>query len=231
MGRTLDLPIYESRGRAMKLVLFGDMHLDAKFRWLGGDAAAARARRQAIRDAFIRITRLAVDERADALLCSGDLFEQDRVSPDTGEFLRRAFAELSPMRVFIAPGNHDYLAPGSIYRSLIWSDNVHIFQGGFHESAVELEPGLVLWGTAHKVPANTRNFFEGVRVPPSSDVHLALAHASELGWIQQASESQQPHAPFTAEDIEASGLRMRSSATFIRRRMRRDSHIQAIRSP
>ena len=189
----------------MKFVLFGDMHLDSAFAWLGAKPAAARARRKALRETFLKLTRLAAEENADALFCSGDLYEQDRVTPDTGEFLKRAFADLSPMRVFISPGNHDYLSPGSIYRSTQWSDNVHIFEGDFMEGMVELEPGFLLWGTAHKVPANTPNFFARFRVPSGSDTHVALAHASEAGWLQEAS-GQQPHAVFSAADIQQAGF-------------------------
>jgi exonuclease SbcD len=35
---------------------------------------------------------LAVERRVDALLCGGDLYEQDYVSPDTARFLRATFA-------------------------------------------------------------------------------------------------------------------------------------------
>ena len=189
----------------MKLVLFGDMHLDQAFAWLGSNRTAARTRRKSLRETFLKVLKLAAEEQADALLCSGDLYEQDRVTPDTGEFLRRSFGDLSPMKVFIAPGNHDYLSPGSIYKSTQWSDNVHIFHGDFSEGMVELGPGFVLWGTAHRVPANTPNFFAGFRVPSGPDTHVALAHASEAGWLQQAS-GQQPHAVFSAGDIERAGF-------------------------
>lgn len=189
----------------MKLVLFGDMHLDRTFAWLGSNRTAARARRQCLRETFIKITALAAKEDADVLLCSGDLYEQDRVSSDTGEFLRRGFGELSPMKVFIAPGNHDYLSPESVYRSTRWPQNVHIFEGRFEEGMVELEPGFLLWGSAHTVPAHTQNFFAGFRVPNGGDTHVALAHASERGWLQQASE-QEPHAAFSAQDIANAGF-------------------------
>lgn len=66
----------------MRLLLFSDLHLDAPFRWAG--PRLARARRRALRDTLVRICRLAVELRADALVCGGDLFEHDRVTPDTG---------------------------------------------------------------------------------------------------------------------------------------------------
>src|SRR5437867_3628042 len=112
----------------MKLVLFADLHLDTAFTWMGGDRPLARRRRQALRDSLVKIVHLAHAEQADALLCAGDLYEQDRFTPDTGAFLRDVFRKAAPMRIFIAPGNHDWFGPQSLYRQVDWSPNVHIFQ-------------------------------------------------------------------------------------------------------
>ena len=111
----------------MKIVFFADLHLDAPFAWLGGSQLAARRRRQSLRDTLGTIIRLADVIHADALLCGGDLFEQARYTPDTVAFLERAFEEIEPMRVFLAPGNHDWYGPESPYRQARWSPNVHIF--------------------------------------------------------------------------------------------------------
>ena len=60
-----------------KIVHFADLHLDAGFAWAGADGAAARQRRQSLRDSLKRIAELAADIRADALLCGGDLYEDE----------------------------------------------------------------------------------------------------------------------------------------------------------
>src|SRR6266511_4040881 len=102
----------------LKLVLFSDLHLDTSFTWM--ERRAARRRRQALRDTLLRIIDLAIAERADALLCGGDLYEQDRFTPDTGEFLFGAFERLHPMPVLLAPGNHDWWGGESLYRRVGW---------------------------------------------------------------------------------------------------------------
>jgi DNA repair protein SbcD/Mre11 len=96
----------------MKLLHFADLHLDAPFRWAPPDVA--RSRRLALRETLTRICRLAAEVGADALCCGGDLYEQDRFTPDTAQFLGSSFAELAPMRVYIAPGNHDWFGPESL---------------------------------------------------------------------------------------------------------------------
>jgi DNA repair exonuclease SbcCD nuclease subunit len=190
----------------MKLVLFGDLHLDAHFAWLGVGQEAARRRRQALRDALRNILAVVHETQADALLCSGDLYEQERVSPDTAAFLRAIFEEIAPTPVFISPGNHDWFGPQSLYAHVPWSPNVHIFSEA-QLTPIELEEGLTLWGAAHRAPADTANFFEGFSTHEKSGVHLALVHASEQSWWGDMAQTQQPHAPFRAEEIEATGIK------------------------
>jgi DNA repair exonuclease SbcCD nuclease subunit len=139
----------------------------------------------------------------DAILSAGDLFEHDRVGPDTLEFLRTAFAR-THRPVFLAPGNHDWLSARSPYALVDWSPNVHVFTDE-RLTPVSLADGLTLWGAAHRAPANTDGFFDGFR-PDRGGQHLALAHASErslLGW-QEA--GKQPHAPFDARELAEAGI-------------------------
>lgn len=189
----------------MKVVLFSDLHLDAAFGWLGAANDVARGWRRDLRETLLGILRLAYEERADAVFCGGDLYEQDRFAPDTAAFLRKAFADASPLRIYIAPGNHDYYGPQSLYRTTEWSPNVHVFSDP-ELVPVELEPGLTLWGAAHRAPASTRNFLSGFTVGDGAGIDIALFHGSELGWLAAQEEDKQPHAPFTADDLEASGL-------------------------
>jgi len=185
-----------------RVLLFADLHLDTPFEW--APRAAAQKRRQALRDTLDRIITLAVEENVDAVLCGGDLYEQERFAPDTGVFLRDAFERARPIRVHIAPGNHDWLGPASLYRRVQWSENVHVFSSD-QLQPVTLAQGVTLWGAAHCKPAGTGNFLEGFRAS-GGGVHLALFHGSEQGWLADQGAEKFPHAPFRAEEIAAAGL-------------------------
>ena len=185
----------------MKLLHFADLHLDAPFAWASPEAA--RLRRRNRRQALTRILQLATDERCDAILAAGDLFELDRVRPDTLEFLRSALADVA-LPIYVAPGNHDWLSPRSPYLTVRWPPNVHIFTDDRLEP-VTLRDGLTLWGAAHRAPANTANFFSGFR-PDRGGIHVALAHASERTALPRQEAGKQPHAPFEAGDLEEAGL-------------------------
>jgi DNA repair exonuclease SbcCD nuclease subunit len=182
----------------VKLLLFADLHLDTHFYWAG--PAVAHSRRSALRATLKRITALAKEEKVDALLCGGDLYEHERFSPDTANFLRDAFEEVD-VPVFIAPGNHDWYGAKSIYHQVDWTPNVHVFTDDRLVPTI-LADGLTLWGAAHRAPANTDGFVEHFAVDRGG-VHLALFHGSELTGLETG---KVPHAPFSARQIEAAGI-------------------------
>ncbi|HLH70028.1 MAG TPA: metallophosphoesterase [Candidatus Dormibacteraeota bacterium] len=186
----------------MKLLHFADLHLDTPFRWAGPDLA--RRRRQALRDALTRILDLAGEHRVDAVLCGGDLYEDERFTPDTVEFVRAAFERVHPLPIYLAPGNHDWFGPQSLYRQASWSPNVHIFTSDRLEP-ITLAEGLTLWGAAHLKPAGTVGFLSRFRVDRGG-VHLALFHGSERSQLPFLPEGEEPHAPFDAAEVAAAGL-------------------------
>ncbi len=187
----------------MKAILFSDLHLDTLFA-IAGAPAKARRRRQAIRDTLTRIIDLAIEESADIVLCGGDLYENDRVTPDTAAFVRDQFQRLAPIPIFIAPGNHDWYGPRNAYAAEPWSPNVHIFNEP-QLTPYPLEDGLTLWGAAHCAPAGTESFLNAFHVDRGG-VHLALFHGSERNALLEQGEGKLPHAPFEAGDIERSGI-------------------------
>ena len=186
----------------MKVLHFADLHLDAHFGWAGPDAA--RQRRENLRTTLTRIVELARIEQVDAVFSGGDLYEHERVTPDTSEFLRSAFAGLDPIPVFLAPGNHDWFGPASVYERVRWSRNVQVFRED-RLKPVELAAGLTLWGGAHRAPANTDDFLAGFRVDRGG-VNLGLFHAAEKGGLAFQESGKAPHAAFDAAEIEAAGL-------------------------
>jgi DNA repair protein SbcD/Mre11 len=186
----------------MKLLLFSDLHLDTPFAWAGPELG--RARRNALRDTLRRIIALAGEEHVDALLCGGDLYEQERFSPDTTSFVAEAFGQVD-IPVYLAPGNHDWYGPESLYRLANWTPNVHVFTED-HFVPVTLAEGLTLWGAAHRAPANTDGFFETGFVVDRAGVNLALFHGSETAALGFQEGGKAAHAPFSAAQIEDAHL-------------------------
>jgi DNA repair protein SbcD/Mre11 len=186
----------------VKLLHFADLHLDAQFAWAG--PRAGRKRRENLRSTLLRIVDLAQAEGVDAVLSGGDLYEHERVTPDTSEFLRAAFARLHPIPVFLAPGNHDWYGPASVYARTAWTPNVHVFADD-RLRPMGLGAGMTLWGGGHRAPANTDDFLAGFRVDRGG-VNMGLFHAAERGGLAFQESGKAPHAAFDAPEIEAGGL-------------------------
>ena len=149
----------------IKLIHGADLHLDSPFSGLTPEQAAAR--RQEQRELLDRLARLAREREADLLLLSGDLLDSRRTYRETAQALARSLGSL-PCPVFLAPGNHDFYGPQSLYAALDWPENVHIFTSGSVRRA-EL-PGLdcVVYGRAFLGPREDRSPLEGFRAERSS---------------------------------------------------------------
>ena len=187
----------------VKVAVIADVHLDQSFTWAG--PVVGRRMRQSIRDALRNAVTVAAEARVDAFCIAGDLFEDDRYASDTPDFLRGLFADLFPLPVLLAPGNHDPAVPTSPYVTVEWTPNVHVFLEP-RLSPFHLTEGLTVWGAGHDRPAYTPGFFDsGFRVP-GSGVNVALFHGAERGALRFQEEGKVAHAPFDALQIAAAGL-------------------------
>ena len=180
----------------VRIIHAADFHLDSAFSGLPPEKA--RQRRRESREILDRLTALARERQADLVLLAGDLFDGERVYPETLERLREALAALA-CPVFIAPGNHDPFTPRSPYARQSWPENVHIFRGGALE-AVELpELGCVVHGAAFTAPERTDQVLAGFAAPADGHVHILCLHGEVNAPASQ-------YGPITREQIAASGL-------------------------
>jgi len=183
-----------------RILHFADLHLDASFASSSMTSRISNLRRQQLRDALKRILGLAVQRNVDAVTIAGDLYEQDRVTLDTGNFIRRELERIAPKPVLIAPGNHDPWVPHSLYHQLEWPANVFIFT---EEQLHPYELGdVTIWGAGHNSPALRDNLVSSARLPPEG-VHLLLLHASDTTRVPPGKTT---HCPLTPADIRRAGF-------------------------
>jgi DNA repair exonuclease SbcCD nuclease subunit len=177
-----------------------DVHLDRAYSGTGMTSSIASARRQELRDAFRRFIDEALEIRVDAVTIGGDLYEHERSTLDTGNFLRQQFERLGPVPVLIATGNHDPYLPDSLYKRIDWPANVNIFREPQFRS-VQLADGVTIWGAGHNAPDVRQNLLDGLRVPDGG-IHVLLFHGSDLSSVP---EGKPVHCGFRPEDIERTG--------------------------
>ena len=177
-----------------------DVHLDRAFSGMGMSQGIAATRREELRGALRRLVDLAIEQKADAITIGGDLFEHDRATLDTGNFLRQQFERAAPLRVLISPGNHDPFVPDSLYRRIDWSENVKIFAEP-ELLPVDVAEGVTVWGAAHDGPEMRKNLLENFRVR-GPGAHILLFHGSNMTSVP---EGKKAHAPFRPADVAATG--------------------------
>ena len=177
----------------LKIIHGADFHLDSPFSGLTPEKAAQRRGEQ--RELLDRLAGLAREREAGLVLLAGDLLDSERCFRETADVLRAALAAI-PCPVFIAPGNHDFYSPRSIWETLDWPDNVHIFTSASLERVETLE--YTLWGRAFTDPHQDASPLEGLEVTQDGKLHLACLH----GEVDPVGH----YGPISRMDIAASGL-------------------------
>ena len=198
-----------------RLLHTADLHLDRAFAGSGCDGRLARLRRAGLRQALQAIGERAWSEQCQAVTIAGDLYEHERAGVDTERFLLQTFEAWRPIRVFIAPGNHDALLPGSLYRRVQWPPNVHIFSEPVL-TPIQLSDGVTLWGLGHREPAWMGNPLDGGASRAAGTTHLALFHGAELG---SRPDGKTIHGPFRAPHIRERGFAFALCGHYHRRRI------------
>lgn len=174
----------------IKILHAADFHLDSAFASLPPEKAAARRREQ--RAALEQLAALC--DGCDLVLLSGDLFDSARVYRDTLDALKRFFAAVQA-EIFIAPGNHDWLAEGSPYLTEDWGERVHIFKSDTVER-VRLD-ACDVYGAA----------FTAQEMPPLLDgFHVADPDRLNLMVLHGELQANSVYNAVSAEAIAASGL-------------------------
>ena len=175
-----------------------DIHLDTSFSGAGFPSHLGNRKREAIRGTFRRIIEDARNNNIDLVLIAGDLFESDRITPDTVEFLKQQFEKIGPIPIFIAPGNHDPYMVGSPYIEEYWPENVHIFNREEFQPVDLSHLGVRLTGFGFERPHLEYRLFE--KLPTLSDdrFNIVLSHGSNIGKIPIGKSK---HGPFSIDEI------------------------------
>lgn len=177
----------------LKILHSADWHLDAPF------GSLPEANREQLKNAQRRIpgmiAELCIREQCDLVLLAGDLFD-GKASRESVEALRRAL-ERCRVPVLIAPGNHDYCAPGSPWLEERWPDNVYIFRRGLE--ALDI-PALDcrVYGAGYQ-SMDCPGLLHGFRAEGDARYQIGLLHADPLNLSS-------PCCPVTAAQVRESGL-------------------------
>lgn len=183
--------------KPVRFIHTADVHLDTSFSGSGFPSRLGDRKREAIRSTFRRIIDDACNGEIDLLLIAGDLFELDRITSDTFEFLKQQFARLKA-RVFIAPGNHDPYAPGSPYREETWPENVHIFSAEEFQPVELPDMGVRVIGFGFVRAHLGERHFRRLSALSNDRCNIVLSHGADVSSLPAGKGE---YGPFSVEEI------------------------------
>lgn len=185
----------------MKLVHAADIHLDSPMHGLAVyDTAPVGELRLATRAALRGLVDLCVEERADALLIAGDLYDGDWHDYATGaHFVREAqrLAEAG-IPVVMVTGNHD--AASRITKALRLPGNVHVLPVDAPATVTFEDLGLAVHGQGYATQAVVDDLSAAYPSPRSGLVNVGLLHTSADGRFAHA-----PYAPCRVDRLAERG--------------------------
>jgi DNA repair protein SbcD/Mre11 len=182
----------------VRFLHISDVHLDTSLSGSRFPSRLGDRKREAIRMTFREILEEARSLPVDLVLVAGDLFEHDRVTPDTVEFLKQQFRSLAPLAVFVSPGNHDPCVPGSPYLDDDWPSNVTIFREEEWRSVELRRAGLRVTSFGYGRAQLPSRLFGSLPTLSADLVNVVLAHASDSSRVP---EGKAQHVPFAADEI------------------------------
>lgn len=176
----------------LKILHSADWHLDSHFG--GFDLHRQGLLRQELRQIPWLLADLCCREECHMVLLSGDIFD-GVPSRDTVEEVKQALLECG-VPVFISPGNHDPITPGSPWRE-VWPENVYIFSGDMDSVPVP-ELDCRVWGAGYRA-MDCPPLLEGFRAEAPERYQIGVLHADPL-------IPDSPCCPVTGAQVKASKL-------------------------
>ena len=162
----------------MRFLHTADFQIGMKADHVG--TAADRVREQRL-EAVRRLVDVAKENEANFILVAGDLFEDNGV--DRTLVLKTVdILESFGRPVFIIPGNHDPLVPGSIWSHSAWKSATNIRVLG-EEKPVEIASGL-LYPCPIKDKFSTKDPTAWIPSENTTTIRLGIAHGNVEGLPQ-----------------------------------------------
>ncbi len=177
----------------LKILHSADWHLDSPFTGFSENQRAFLKRE--LQKIPGKVADLCRREDCDLVLLSGDLFDGS-VSRDTLDIVKAELKHCG-VPVLIAPGNHDFCAPGSPWLEENWPQNVFVFTGGL-ESVVIKGLNCRIYGAGYQ-GMDCPSLLENFRAEGEEAYHIAVLHGDPT-------QKHSPYCPITTSQVKNSGL-------------------------
>ena len=170
----------------IKILHTGDVHLCSPIHNMGD---RANNRKGELLETFSNIMKLADEERVDAVLVAGDLFENSKPDDKTLDFVSREFEKIGNIKIFIVLGNHDYDLKYD------FPSNVHLFENYIEKISLE---NVDIYGVSFDEEHCNRCIIEGFTADNTENINLLLVHGDV--------RANSLYNPITVENIKYSKM-------------------------
>ncbi len=180
-----------------KFLHTADIHLDSPLIGLQRyETAPVQEIRNATRRAFQNLITLAITEKVDFVLISGDLYDGDWKDFNTGLFLIKELAKLHEhgIKVFIISGNHD--AASQITLNLRLPENAYRFSHSQPETRFLEDIGAAIHGQGFATRAVMNDLSLSYPDAVPSYFNIGMLHTSLNGR-----EGHEPYAPCSIDSL------------------------------
>lgn len=191
-------------GKHFSLIHCADLHLGEPFRDVRMGSAGPWNEQigKATFKAFEKVVDAALENRVDAILISGDVYNSDHHSLSAQmAFARELYrAAQGGIQIFMVHGNHD---PGEAWRADIpLPETVHIFSSDHVESFPLMKDGEKA-ATVYGISYKTRHVKEDL----AASFHKDKDDGFAIGMLHtDAGVAGSPYAPCTVDELKASGM-------------------------
>lgn len=185
----------------IKFIHAADIHLDSPLIRLSyHEGAPVDELRQATRQALNNLVALAITEKVDFVLISGDLYDGDWKDYNTGLYFVSQMSKLreAHIPVYIISGNHD--AASKITRTIRFPEGTHVFPKNEPSTLIVKNLDVAIHGQSFASPAVTQNLSLNYPAPIPGNFNIGMLHTCATGR-----EGHEPYAPCTVEDLQLKG--------------------------
>ncbi|MCE5222183.1 MAG: DNA repair exonuclease [Clostridium sp.] len=183
--------------KKIKVLHSADIHFDTPFS--GMTPKQALKNKEELKQVFENIIKMTLEKEIDILLIAGDIFDNLSVNKTTLYFIKNCFENISKVKVFISPGNHDPFNEKSFYSIVDWPDNVHIFKGNM-ESVILEDLNTVVWGAGFNTSHVNKSLLKEVeRVDKYNNI---MVLHGEITTTKDGND----YNPITEEEIARSNM-------------------------
>ena len=190
---------------SFRFIHCSDLHIDSPFKGLASQMPSISERlRESTFQSFNNIVKLAVDEKVDAVLIAGDIFDGADRSLQAQLKFRRGLLELSQKGIpsFIVHGNHD--PSNSWSHTMDWPENTNIFPGNKVERLPVIKEGKTLaWVYGISYPQKEVNENLAIKFKKENDQGFTIG-------LLHTNVGQQPghdnYAPCNLQDLITSNF-------------------------